>query len=235
MNKEQIIQCESQGELTSRAALDLSIEIRSLLESQEQVNFVLTGGTVGILVLGELSKHLVDLDLTKLHIWWGDERFVASNSPDRNDVQADQALLDFIQLPKSNIHRFPSQEAGSLHEAATLFQIEIEALEPSFDIVLLGMGPDGHIASLFPGSSPKEFGLFVVAEENSPKPPPQRLSLSYSALNSSDQVWFLVSGEEKSEAIKLIFEGSELPAGRVRGKNATRWYLDRSASALISS
>lgn len=234
MKRNRIIQCESQDHLASQAALDLSNELRHLLEKKAQVNLVLTGGTVGVLVLGELSNHLTDLDLDKLHIWWGDERFVAPNSPDRNDVQAYHALLSKIAIPKANIHRFPSQEDGSLQQAAKLFQLEIEKLEPSFDIVLLGMGPDGHIASLFPNSSAEEFGGLVVAEANSPKPPPQRLSLSFLALNSSDQIWFLVSGEEKSEAVRQVFEGAELPAGRVEGREATRWYLDQAASSLIS-
>jgi 6-phosphogluconolactonase len=129
----------------------------------------------------------------------------------------------------------PSSEDGDLLAAAEVFSENFGSDYPSFDIVLLGMGPDGHVASLFPGSKAIEFGKWVVAEPDSPKPPQQRISLSYEALSSAKQVWFLVSGEDKAEAVSRVFDGEDLPATKVSGKEQTRWYLDLAAAAGITS
>ena len=222
-------------DVARNAARDLAKELARLLDAQHSVNLVLTGGTVGIKTLSELASLLSGFDLSRLQIWWGDERFVESNSADRNSVQAHDALLSRIQIPAGNIHAMPSSEDGDLLAAAKAFSDNFGSDYPSFDIVLLGMGPDGHVASLFPGSKAIEFGKWVVAEPDSPKPPQQRISLSYEALSSAKQVWFLVSGEDKAEAVSRVFDGEDLPATKVSGKEQTRWYLDLAAAAGITS
>jgi 6-phosphogluconolactonase len=217
------------------AAKDLATELARLLESQQDVNLVLTGGTVGIKVLNELAPLMHGLDLSRLEIWWGDDRFVEPDSPDRNSVQAREALLSRVSIPDQNIHEMPSIEDGDLEAASKAFSAKIDLETPHFDIVLLGMGPDGHVASLFPGSMAIKHGNWVVAEPDSPKPPQQRISLSYDALSSAKQVWFLVAGKDKAPAVSKVFEGENLPAARVSGKELTKWYLDQEAASGITS
>jgi 6-phosphogluconolactonase len=217
------------------AAHDLANQLTSLLATQHEVCLVLTGGTVGIKTLACLAPLIKDLELSRLSIWWGDERFVESESADRNFVQAREVLLSKLQIPTQNIHPMPSTEAGELAGASLAFAESLGSDTPTFDIVLLGVGDDGHIASLFPGSKPIEFGKWVIAEPNSPKAPAQRISFSYEALSSANQVWFLVAGEEKAEAVSRVFAGEQLPAGKVSGKNLTKWYLDKAAASRIIS
>jgi 6-phosphogluconolactonase len=226
---------EGLDELARIAAQDLAGELKRLLALQQSVNLVLTGGTVGIKVLSEMAPLMAKLDADRIQIWWGDERFVEASSPDRNFVQAREALLSKVLIPEDNIHAMPSTEDGDLREAAEAFSAKIDAYAPSFDVVLLGMGGDGHVASLFPGSSPMEIGGWVVAEPNSPKPPQQRISLSYEALASADQVWFLVAGEDKAAAVARVFHGEDLPATKVTGNQQTKWYLDKAAASEITS
>jgi 6-phosphogluconolactonase len=225
----------SAEEVAKKVAFDLDQEVTRLLSSQEEVHLVLTGGTVGNMALTALAELLVDKDLLGLKIWWGDERFVESTSPDRNANQASNALLSKISIQKSALHPFPSSDESDIKTAASSFARQIEQISPRFDIVLLGMGGDGHVASLFPGSETESVGDWVVVEENSPKPPSARLSLSYSALSTSQQVWFLVAGADKADAVASVFAGEDLPAGNVSGVELTRWYLDEAAASKTTS
>ncbi len=212
------------------AARAVVLRIKELLESQNKVNLVVTGGTVGILTLAKLRE--LSLDWSRVHIWWSDERFVEKASGDRNEVQAKEALLDHIEIPVTNLHPFPASDEGlSLDEAALAFRSEVSSVR--FDILLLGIGPDGHIASLFPGKNPA--GELVIAEHDSPKPPPQRLSLSYAAINSAREVWFTVAGADKASAVATAFGDNResLPVGRVRGTEKTLWFVDANAGASL--
>lgn len=224
---------ESGDQLAKQAASDLAGRILLLLQRQE-ASVVLTGGTVGIKTLSELAPHLAGQDLSNLHLWWGDERFVDKDSNDRNFVQANRALISRISIPTENLHQMPAFDSGSLEAGAIMFAKHIESLIPNFDIVLLGMGPDGHVASLFPASKPIPFGEWVVAEANSPKPPAERISLSYKALSSASEVWFLVAGADKAAAVSKVFLEKNLPAALVSGVGVTRWYLDTEAAKEIT-
>jgi 6-phosphogluconolactonase len=225
---------ESGDQLAKQAASDLAGRILLLLQRQE-ANVVLTGGTVGIKTLSELAPHLAGQDLSNLHLWWGDERFVDKDSDDRNFVQANKALLSKLAIPSQNLHEMPARDGGTLEAGGSKFAKHIESLKPSFDIVLLGMGPDGHVASLFPDSNPNLFGELVVTETNSPKPPAERISLSYKALSSAREVWFLVAGADKAAAVSKVFEEKNLPAAQVSGVETTRWYLDVEAAKELTS
>ena len=208
------------------AASALAERIAALSDTQDRVNIVLTGGTVGILTLAKLRE--LSVDYSKVHFWWGDERYVASDSPDRNELQARTALLDHIEVTEAQIHAFPAADSGlSLDEAATEFRKSVAGVE--FDVLLLGVGPDGHIASLFPGKNAQ--GVDVVAEHDSPKPPPQRLSLSYDAIRRAKEVWFTVAGADKQDAVLSAFSDNpeELPVGRVHGTEKTVWFVDSTA------
>lgn len=223
----------SSEELAKQVARDLAARVLTLVQNNT-AHVVLTGGSVGIKTLSELAPLLKGKDLTNQHLWWGDERFVHEESQERNFVQAHQALLSHIEIPTLNIHPMPSKEGLPLGEAAANFASHLESASPEFDLVLLGMGPDGHVASLFPGANPKKYGSLVVAESNSPKPPAERISLSFEALSSAREVWFLVAGEDKAPAVSEVFVEKKLPAARVTGRELTRWYLDAAAAKKLT-
>ena len=222
------------------AAEALKSKLVELLDSQEVAHVALTGGTVGIATLARFAEldGLDSIDFARVHFWWGDERFVERDSGDRNAVQARNAMFRHLSLSEANIHEFPAadegrtldQAAGDFAELLASFGQGADA-HPRFDVILLGMGPDGHIASLFPGKPMPPVGATVVAEHDSPKPPPARLSFSYELINSADEVWFAVAGADKAEAVSVAFsdDPEALPVGRIHGKNKTVWFVDQTA------
>jgi len=218
--------------LAKGAAEEFVTRLAQLLEELPEVHVQVTGGTIGIATLAAIADredaHL--LDWSRVHVWWGDERFVETDSPDRNSVQAHNAMLK--KLPKTNLHPFPASDEGmTLDEAANFFSAEVASLKPKFSIAFVGVGPDGHICSLFPGKPEIEPGVLVIAEHDSPKPPPQRLSFSYEAMNSVDEIWFVIAGADKQDAVSVAFgdDPKQLPVGRVQGKSKTVWFVDQSA------
>lgn len=222
--------------LADAAAEQFVVMLNNLFEIKPSVNVMLTGGTIGIATLSAISRvpQLNQIDFSRVHFWWGDERFVDSSSSDRNAIQARNALLSKIELPEQNIHEFPALGQGlSLLEAAASFEAEVSDLQPCFDFAFVGMGPDGHVCSLFPGHEASEQSGMVIAESDSPKPPAQRLSFSYAAMNSIEEIWFVVSGADKADAIADVFgdDGSQLPAAKVKGKSKTIWFIDQTAGA----
>lgn len=224
-------------EVARVVAQQLLSRLQSLLAVQPEVHLVLTGGTVGISSLAAFSElpEIKDVDLSRVHFWWGDERYLDHDHPDRNAVQARNSLLNKIEPDENKVHEFPSLDSGlSLDEAAREFEHHVRKVAPKFDIVLLGMGPDGHVASLFPGSKLPANGAIIFAEHNSPKPPSERLSFSYESLNKADEVWFVVSGSDKAEAIGKLLKraDSDLPVAKVSGSRETRLFTDQAASGL---
>jgi 6-phosphogluconolactonase len=220
--------------LARGAAEEFVTKLASLISEKSSVNIMLTGGTIGIATLAAIADredaHL--LDWSNVHIWWGDERFVAADSADRNAVQARKAMLSKLPVVEANIHEFPAADQDlSLDEAANLFAAELAALKPHFDLAFVGMGPDGHICSLFADKPAIEPGLLVFAEHDSPKPPPQRLTFTYEAMNAVDELWFVVAGADKSPAVAVAFgdEPTRLPVGRVHGAKKTIWFVDQTA------
>lgn len=221
--------------MAKAAAMDLASTIKHLLQTKPAVHIALTGGTSGIAVLKELAPLLKDVSLVSLHFWWSDERFVDAASPERNELQARRALLDLVDVPARNIHAMPADHGQGLTVAAESFAQELEIAKPSIDVALLGVGPDGHVASLFPGRVGTKHGDFIVSESDSPKPPPQRISFSYYALNGADEIWFVVAGIDKADALRRITKGVDLPAAKVLGRSQTVWYLDDAAASEITS
>lgn len=225
-------------EVAQFAAREIIETLEHALRAKPIVNVALTGGTVGILTLAVLAEQpdISRLDLTRVHFWWGDERYVESNSPDRNANQARAAFFDKVAVSENNIHEFPASDvSGHLAHAKSEFT---EALAehfgsgiPVFDLTILGMGPDGHIASLFPGHENLSVGEVVVAEGDSPKPPSERLSFSFDALNASAKIIFVVSGLDKSAAVTAVHtdENCELPAAKIQAQGETIWFIDQAA------
>jgi 6-phosphogluconolactonase len=223
--------------VATQAASDLFEFVAAKLESQARVDIAVTGGTVGIATLAAAKEFdFNSLDLKRLHIWWGDERFVESESPDRNYLQARSAWLKSLNIPSENVHVFPASDEGlTLDEAAASFAKHYDVAAINFDLMLMGMGTDGHIASLFPGKASGDSSHSVVAEHDSPKPPPLRLSFNFATINDSKEIWFTVAGADKAEAVATVFgdEPEKLPAGRISGKEKTVWYVDQTAGNLV--
>ncbi|MCF6743636.1 6-phosphogluconolactonase [Blastococcus sp. KM273128] len=209
---------------------------------------VLTGGGIGIAVLERVAGLAAEpvretVDWTAVEIWWGDERFVPSGDAERNEGQARAALLDRVGVPPARVHAMPAADsAASPEEAAEEYLAELRAHAgdgadlPRFDVLLLGMGAEGHTASIFPASPAVRDQRPVLAVRDCPKPPPTRVTLGYPAINSAEEVWVLVTGEAKAEAVAAALEGADpadVPAAGVRGTRATRWLLDADAASRL--
>jgi 6-phosphogluconolactonase len=222
-----------------------------VLHQQEEANVVLTGGSVGIAVLAAVNESPArdTIDWSRVNFWWGDERWLPRTDPERNELQAREALLDHISVPPENIHAFGASddavEAGTdaLDAAAARYTAELlgrapnGAQYPRIDVMLLGVGPDGHIASLFPHRSGiREREASVVAVRDSPKPPAARLSLTRPVINSSDRVWLVLAGSDKASALGLALAGAsrdEVPAAGIKGRYRTVFFVDNDAAAQV--
>lgn len=224
-----------QSELASAIAARMAERIRSIRAQGRQPRVVLTGGTIAQAAYRQLDG--ASADWTQVQFWFGDERWVPSGDPDRNDQQADIAFLARLGVPAANIHRMPAREgARSLETAAADYGSALPS-DP-MDLVLLGVGPDGHIASLFPGFDQLRItDRPCVAVTDSPKPPPERISLTFDSLNRTDALWFLVSGADKAPAVAraLASTGSidQTPARGVTGIEETLWLLDAAAATEL--
>ena len=188
----------------------LDIAEKTILK-KDYFSIVLTGGQSVLGLYKILSKSNSSWD--KWHIYIGDERFLPVGHKDRNDRVIKKVWLDGSKIPKKNIH-FIKAELGLIN-ARVEYENKIKRIK-KFDIVLLSMGEDGHIASLFPGHiHPKR--QLVVVEKNSPKPPKERISMSYKQLNKANHVFKLIIGESKQESINLSQKKADLPVSRVSG------------------
>ncbi|MCD9197843.1 6-phosphogluconolactonase [Aeromicrobium wangtongii] len=195
---------------------------------------VLTGGTIAIAAYERIQAG--DVDWSSVDFYWGDERFVPAGHADRNDQQARDAFLTRLGVPEARIHAMPAHGCSeSMAEAADGYAATLPA-DP-FDLVLHGVGPDGHIASLFPGfPQVHETTRRAVEVFDSPKPPPQRISLTYPALNHARSVWLIVSGEGKAEAVARAVGGADVdstPAAGAAGLDETVWLLDEAAASKL--
>lgn len=209
-------------------------------------SMVLTGGGIGIAVLTELRDNPARdaVDWRHVDVWWGDERFLPAGDPERNDTQARQALLDSVPLDPARVHPYPSADgpAGDDPEAAAdLYARELAAAArpedhadvPRFDVLLLGVGPEGHVGSIFPEAPAAYEERTVVAVRGCPKPPPIRLTMTFRAICTAADVWLVAAGEAKAPAVALALGGAgpvQVPAAGARGRRRTLWLLDRAAA-----
>jgi 6-phosphogluconolactonase len=208
--------------------------IADVQQSGRVPSVVLTGGTIAIAAYERIEAGSVDW--LSVDFYWGDERFVPAGHEDRNDQQARAAFLTRLGVPEARIHAMPA-EGGSenLAEAADRYA----AILPSdpFDLVLHGVGPDGHIASLFPGfPQVGEDVRRAVEVFDSPKPPPQRISLTFPAVNHARSVWLIVSGDGKAEAVARAIGDADVtatPAAGAQGTDETVWMLDTGAASQL--
>jgi len=220
--------------------------IQDAVAARGRALIVLTGGGNGIGLLRYLGSHGQRIDWSKVHLFWGDDRYVPEDDDERNDKQARAALLDHIDVPSSNVHAMPASDgefASDLAAAALAYEQVLAANAepgdptPNFDVHLLGMGPEGHINSLFPDTpAVRETTRMVVSVEDSPKPPPQRITLTLPAIQRSREVWLMVSGAAKAEAAAAAIGGADpvsVPAAGAVGLETTLWLLDKEAAAQL--
>ena len=159
----------------------------------------------------------------QVQVYFGDERCLPAGDAQRNDRMAYDALLSHVAIPSANIHIVPAELGAS--EAAARYAAMLSHAAP-LDLVLLGMGEDGHTASLFPGNSATDGKALAVPVFNAPKPPAERVSLGLGALNAARHKIFLVAGAGKRAALERILRGEPLPAARIF---AAEWHLDCAA------
>ena len=202
----------------------------------------LTGGSIAESLHRELARRAPDssVDWSKVVFWWGDERFVPAGSADRNARQARDEFLDVVGVDPANVHEVPaSDQVATAEESAAAYAETLRSHgAESFEVMLLGVGPDGHTASLFPGHPGLEVtGVAATAIHDSPKPPPDRVTLTFEALCRSRSVWFIASGEGKADAVAraLAEDGSlaETPARGVHGEDETVWWVDDAAASAL--
>lgn len=236
---------EPTAEQLARATAERVVAtLAAALEARGEAHLALTGGSILEAVFGALPGAGA-LDWGRVHLWWGDERFVPAGSDERNDRAAFAAGLDRLPLDAARVHRMPPSDGplgDDVDAAARAYAAELAAAAggadvPAFDAVLLGVGPDGHCASLFPHHpGTRETGTSAIAVRDSPKPPPTRTSLTFPALDAAREVWFVVAGDGKAQAVQRALGGAsreEVPSAGPHGTERTLWLLDSAAAALV--
>ncbi len=238
--------------LAAAAAARLATRLVDVQSARRVATVVLTGGGTGIALLEQLARGPVRdaVDWSRVEFFWGDERFLEPGHPDRNETQARAALLDHVPVDPARVHPMPAAEPGvSVSEAAEraardyaavlagLTSPEDHGAVPRFDVCLLGMGEEGHVASIFPASpAVYETERSVVAVHNSPKPPPVRISLTLPAIRQAGEVWLVTTGAGKAAAVAMALGNAgevALPAAGARGRSRTLWLLDRAAAGKL--
>ncbi len=206
---------------------------------------VLTGGSIADRIHAAVASAAERdrVDWSRVEVWFGDERFVPADSPDRNAGHAAEAMLDRLPFDPSRVHVMaPSDGAygDDVDAAAAAYGRELreagDGTPPAFDVLMLGIGPDGHCASLFPGRTEQLSEEPAVAVRDSPKPPPTRISLTMHVLRNAREVWWVAAGDAKAEAVRHAVQGADpvdVPAAGPKGQERTLWLLDEAAASRL--
>jgi 6-phosphogluconolactonase len=230
------------ADLATSVAGELISRLEDAQARGEEPHIALTGASIAGAVHRELGRMgpASEVDWSRVVVWWSDERFVAPDSEDRNARSARADFLDRLPFDPAKVHEIPpTSEAGSVDEAAAAYSQDLrEHGAGSFEVLMLGIGPDGHVASLFPGYPQLDDNDHIaVGVTDSPKPPPERVTLTFGALVRSRSVWFLVSGAEKSGAVARALDSAtdvhDVPAVGVTGEAETIWFLDRASASQL--
>lgn len=233
--------------LSHEAAQYITTLARECIATHGRFTFALSGGSTPEKLYGLLAEepYRSQIDWALVDIFWSDERCVPVDSPDCNYAMAHRVMLSKLPIPESQIHRMPAEQENS--DAASLaytmemknaFGFGMDGI-PNFDLIQLGMGPEGHTASLFPHQPSLHEQQRLVMPVSVPKPPPPRLTFTPRLLNAATHILFLVTGAEKAEAVKAVLEGDyqpdEYPAQIVQPpKGEVIWMLDEAAAAKLS-
>jgi len=249
MGDRQVLRHVSSETLAASAAARLVTTVVDRQAATGGARLVLTGGGIGTAVLAAIASTPARdaIDWGAIDIYWGDERYLETSDPDRNETSARRALLDFVPIDPARVHSIPGPDrATSVEEAALGYagllvsqsRPEDHGPVPSFDVLLLGIGPEGHVGSIFPESpAAHETQRTVVAVTGCPKPPPTRITMTLPAINAARQVWVMASGSEKAKAVRLMLEPGagplQVPAAGVRGQELTLVLVDQEAASLL--
>ena len=249
MSSIQVVVHASAKLLADAAAARLITRVVDIQSARGFASIVLTGGSTGIAVLEAIKSTPARgaIDWKLLDIWWGDERYVEAASKDRNDIQAFDALLDSVPVEPDRVHRFPASdgEFGDDAESAAEWYAEelVRATKPEdhgqtphFDVLMSGLGEEGHTASIFPESPAAYDERMVCAVRNCPKPPPTRLTMTFQALSRAAEVWMMATDAGKAAAVGMALRGAgpvQLPAAGPQGSSRTLWLLDSAAAADV--
>jgi 6-phosphogluconolactonase len=225
--------------LARTAAERISIRLK---QRSGRLAVCLTGGSTPERLYAMLAteRYRNALPWERIHWFWGDDRFVPHNDPRSNFGAAKRILLDHVPVPFGHVHGIP-MGAKSVEEAARLYEADLRGFygaellgpgRPLFDVVLMGLGADGHTASLFPGRPERdEKGRWVVGVPQAGLEPfVPRVTLTFPALASTREMLFLVSGPGKLEALTRVLAGADLPAGRAYSEGELVWLVDRDAA-----
>ena len=234
----------SKQSLADAAAARLVSALVDAQARQPEAQIALTGGSMGSAIIASVVQvpGRSAVDWSRVRIWWGDERYLPLGDPDRNDTQNDAAGLTGLGLDPDKVHRVSGPDTSeSAESSAEAYAAQLRRYgHGSFDVVLLGVGPDGHVASLFPRhEAQRATNAVAVAVHHSPKPPPDRVSLTFECLDRSREVWFLVAGDDKAEAVAAALAPDadrwSVPAAGPRGSEATRWLVDEDAASALET
>ena len=231
-------------ELNAAVGRAFLARLRTLIDEAEagsRVNLAISGGAITTSLLPSLLPHVNQIDWSRVRVWLVDERYVPAGDVDRNDDQAWEGFfraaagVEFVRMPTSDES---APGAGSLDEATAAFANTWRELmgERSFDIALIGMGPDGHICSLFPARVDMDEASPILAIRNSPKPPPERITVSMPIMRACGEVWLTTAGSAKADALGRAFAGAsplDIPVAGILAPT-TRVYLDKAAAASIA-
>jgi 6-phosphogluconolactonase len=242
-----VVVAHDQQVLAASVAARLLTRLVDAQVSRGTASVVLTGGGVGIAVLEHVARSpaRAAVDWSAVDVWWGDERFVPADDPERNDLQARRALLDQLPLDPARVHPMGARggpDGDDPDAAAARYADELRAAAPpahdvpAFDVLLLGMGEEGHTASIFPESPAAHDERTAFGVHGCPKPPPTRVSLGFSAINQAREVWMVVAGRAKAPMVALALGGAgrvQVPAAGVAGRVQTLWLLDEDAAAEL--
>uniref|UniRef100_A0AAU2VC83 6-phosphogluconolactonase n=1 Tax=Streptomyces sp. NBC_00003 TaxID=2903608 RepID=A0AAU2VC83_9ACTN len=250
MSTPQLVVHRDKELMAQAAAARLITKVVDAQAARGSASVVLTGGRNGNGLLAALASSPARdaIDWSRLDLWWGDERFVPEDDPERNYTQARAALLDAVPLDPKRVHAMPASggaygkdaDAAAAAYAAELAQAagpEDHGPVPTFDVLMLGVGPDTHVASLFPElPAVRETERTVVGVHGAPKPPPTRISLTLPAIRAAREVWLLAAGEDKAQAAAMALSGAgevQAPAAGAYGRARTLWLLDAAAASRL--
>lgn len=217
------------SELVLATATELLEIINIKLRENDECHIALTGGTLGVELMEKLIGFFNSIDdLTGLHIWFSDERFAPIDSDLRNAL----AIHKKLKNKTIDVHQVLGLQAGvTVHDAADSYNAELSNV--TMDVCVLGLGPDAHVASLFPAAWSSDENRRAIAITDSPKPPLERVTFSMNFINSSEQVWIIAAGEAKSTAVSQVLEMDlSVPAAHAMGSELTRLIIDSEAFSV---